>query len=284
MNVYSKLGMFFFIIGALLSVLDSTFPFEQGMRGAVYVVLIFTGIFAGILNVTEDEEHHFLVSAAAFLIIILAFSQIFQGEHYFLDRFTQFFQNAVAFVGSMALVVALKIILEFGSDDYRVSPTENMEARTEEMAELQLSKGMKAWNFVIFLAVALTFLTILVEVFFIISPGYQTLLNNLTWLITVVFLIDLFVLFRREGSLKAFFKNCWLDVIAAIPFGGALASLKAVRLARFAKIAKATASLKFFSDKSGVNSYLRKMRKQEDEKVVVDENPRLKAKPKKAGQ
>jgi len=268
-NAYTRIGMYIFIIGAILSVLDSAFPVEPSMRGLVYVALIFTGIFAGILNITPDEEHHFLLSSGAFLIVILAFNQLFAAEQ-IVVVFSHFFQNAVAFVGSMALAVALKTILEYGSDNIiRGDALESMRARTERIEDWQLSKGMRAWHAVVFIAVAVTFIMLLLDLFFAIPDSFALVIEILDWIIVAVFVADLFVLFRQEGSWGCFFRNCWLDILAAIPFHGVFGVLKIVRLSRIAKL---SLSLKFFSTSSGSNTYIRR-KEYPRERLVVQEHP-----------
>lgn len=252
-NFYTRIGMYLFIIGAILSVLDTTFPVDESMRGLVYVALIFTGIFAGLLNITPDEEHHFLLSGGTFLVVILAFNQVFAGNA-MLSSFVHFFQNSVAFVGSMALVVAVKTILEYGSDDVaRGDPVAGMEARTQNLGDWQLSSAMRAWHVVVFAAVAVTFVLLLLDLFFTLPARVSFIVDILDWLIVGVFLVDLYVLYRQHGSFKEFTHHCWMDIAAAIPFHGVFGILKIVRLSRIAKLSH---SLKFFSAKSGANTYL----------------------------
>ncbi len=279
MDLYSRIGMYLFIIGAILALLDSAFPVSPEMRGVVSVVLIFAGIFAGILNVSADEEHHFLLSGAAFLLIVVAFNQLFAGQPIIglLDRF---FQNSVAFVGSMALVVALKVILEFGSDDNRVTTVESMALRTERIDEWELSAKMKAWHFVVFLATALTFILLLLEVFFTLSPALEQVIRLFDWLVVGIFAADLILLYRRATSFSHFLRTSWLDVVATIPFNGVFRALKIVRLTRLARLSKLSHSLKFFSRAGGVNTYLNK-RPVRTEDLVVEQNPRASSRSKK---
>ena len=280
MNLYNRIGMYLFVIGAILALLDSAFPVSPEMRGVVYIVLLFTGIFSGILNISADEEHHFLLSGAAFLLIILAFNQVFAGQP-IIGFFSRLFQNAVAFVGSMALIVALKIILEFGSDDNRVTPLESMELRTERLDELSFSPKLKAWHFTVFLATALTFILLLVELFFTLAPMVEKVIRLFDWIVVIIFAVDLVVLYKQAESFKKFLHNSWLDIIATIPFHGIFGTLKLVRLGRLAKLVKLSHSFKFFSKDSGVNTYLNKREIRTDD-LAIEENPRAKGKSKKS--
>lgn len=266
MSLYRRLGMYFFIVGAILTVLDGVFPVDLKLKGYIYVILVFTGVFAGIMNITPDEEHHFLVSSTAFLLIIVSFELLF-SSNIFIEKFTTFFQNSIAFVGSMALIVSLKAILEFGSDNYRVTPVENIKIRTKDIEEWQLSKGIKRWHFVIFIAVALTFLLILFEIFFTLPKNITKIVVLLNWLITIIFIADLFVLYRHEKTPAKFFKNCWIDILASIPFSGMFAAFKIVRIARIADISK---SAKFFSEESGIENYLKKNRVHEEPRSIKE--------------
>jgi len=274
MNLYTRIGMYFFIIGALLSILDGVFLVSEQVRTIVYLLLIFTGVFAGILNVSEDEEHHFLVSSIAFLVVVMAFNQVLIG-HPLLVLLRHFFQNAVTFVGSMALVVALKTIIEFGSQNYHVSRIESMELRTKDIEAWELSKPMHVWHFIVFLAVCFTFIIILLELpIYRLPVELKGLFHLLEVVIILIFVADLFVLYRQEGGWKPFFKNCWIDIVAAIPFYGVFGAFKLVRVARIARLGHTT---KFFSEESGMNTYLRKVpRRTEDLQVV--EHPHAKQK------
>ncbi len=274
MNLYTRIGMYFFIIGALLSILDGVFLVSEEVRAIIYLLLIFTGVFAGILNVSEDEEHHFLVSSVAFLVVVMAFNQVLVG-HPLLVLLRHFFQNSVTFVGSMALIVALKSIIEFGSQNYRVTHLENMELRTKDIDTWELSPRLKVWHFIVFLAVCLTFVIILLELpIYHIPESILPLFRILEWLIVLIFIIDLFVLYRQEGGWKPFLKNCWIDIIAAIPFYGVFGAFKLVRVARIARLSHTT---KFFSEESGMNTYLRKAPRR-TEPIEIPEHPRKRQK------
>lgn|GEM_PF-2474406 len=274
MNLYNRIGTYLFIIGAVLSVLDGAFLVSENVRGLVYIILIFTGIFAGLLNVSEDEEHHFLVSAGAFLIAIVAFHQLFAGDAV-LSSITHFFQNAAAFVGSMAVAVALKKIIEFSSDNALVTPLEDMKTRTKLIDDWYLSPRLRAWHFIVFLAVAATFFILLLNMPFYQFPDeFYGAIGILEWAIIVVFLIDLIVLYRRENSLGGLVRHCWVDIIAAIPLPGIFGAFKIVRVARLARIARGTYSLKFFSEESGMNTYLRKSARRTDT-IEIPEHPMM---------
>jgi hypothetical protein len=276
-SIYTRLGMYFFIIGALISIFDGAFIQDPSVHGIIYIILIFTGIFAGLLNISEDEEHHFLMSAGVFILVIMAFNQIFAAEP-FLALFTHFFKNAIAFVGSMAIVVALKSILEFGSQNYKVSHVENLELKTEEVDDWMLRGKMKTWHFIVFIAVAITFLIILLQLpIYTLPPAMEQALLILEWIVIAIFIIDLVILYKHEKNFVSFLKNCWIDIIAAVPIPGIFGAVKIVRVARIARIARISHSLKFFSKKSGMNTYLRKANHRTHD-LEVKEHPTAKQK------
>ena len=84
MDFYGRLGMYFFTIGALLSLFAGVFPLSSEMHNWVLVILIFLGTFSAILNVSEEEEVAFLVAASAFLITIVSFKFLL-GTHPFVE-------------------------------------------------------------------------------------------------------------------------------------------------------------------------------------------------------
>jgi len=276
MNIYNRIGTYLFIIGAVLSVLDGAFLISESVRGLVYLILIFTGIFAGILNVSPDEEHHFIVSAGAFLVAIVAFHQLFAGDP-ILGNLTHFFQSATAFVGSMAIVVSLKAIVEFASENAVVTPLESMKERTKLIDDWHLSPRLRAWHFTVFIAVAATFFILLLNMpFYRFSDGVYVVIDIFEWVIIAIFLVDLVVLYQREGSFGKFIRHCWIDIIAAFPYPGVFSAFKIARVARLARLSRGTYSVKFFSEKSGMNTYLRKAPRR-TEPLVVQENPKAKS-------
>lgn len=278
MNLYARIGMYLFIIGAMVSILDGVFTGHSAAQGIVYIVLIFTGIFAALLNISEDEEHHFLLSAAAFIIVIVAFNQLFAGEPV-IDTLRRFLLNAVTFVGSMAAAIAVKSILEFGSQNYLVDPKEGMDLRTAEIESWMLTKRVRAWHFIVFLAVALTFILLLLGMpFYTVPESFQSFFDLLGWVVVAVFMADLFVLWKEHRGLKDFLRHCWVDVVAALPLQllfaipsfGVLKIVRVARVARLARLTRATHSIKFFSKKSGVNTYLRTAEHRTEPKEIAE--------------
>lgn len=259
MDLYHRVGMYFFTIGALLAILAGAFPLAPGVYDVVLVLLIFLGVFSAVLNVGEEEELGFLVAATAFLIMIVSFKFLL-GHHPLIIGLANFFEVVTFFVGSMLSVVALKTVFEFGSQR-TLDALEHANAIDDHVETLMFSKQERTWNFVVFLAVAVSFIVILLEVFFELGGGVQ-LFFLLNIVIFLVFLVDLVVLYRKEGGFKGLFKYCWLDVVATIPFFlifqglNALQVIKVARLLRLGRFMKLNKTLKFMSDRSGVKHYL----------------------------
>lgn len=264
MNVYTRIGMYLFIIGALLTVFASVFPVD-GFGPVVNAALIFTGFFAGLLNITSDEEHQFLVSGLVFLVALVALNSFFgEGFPLVLHRFMQ---NAALFVGTMTMLVAMRNILEMASQNYHATPVERMRHRTKQLEALEHSASRRAWNFVVFLAVALTFILLLVDGFFYeaLPPEARTAVLLIDWTVIILFIIDVIVLWRERENARQFFRECWPDLIAAIPLSNSVLGLlkvvrvtRVARLMRVARVARVHQSAKFFSTESGFHTYLHK--------------------------
>ncbi|RME31624.1 hypothetical protein D6789_02150 [Candidatus Woesearchaeota archaeon] len=271
MNLYVRLGMFFFTIGAILTVLASAFPAQGMLVSIINATLVFTGFFAGILNITSDEEHQFLVSGVVFLVSLLALDTFF-GTNFPLVL-QRFLRNAALFVGTMTVLVSIRNILEMASQNYHATPLERMRRRTKELETLEHSAARRAWNVVIFFAVALTFILLLMDAFFYdaLSPAAQQVVTLLDWVVIILFIIDLVILWREHERVSSFFRECWPDILAAVPVTNSVFALfkvvritRVARLMRIARVARVHRSAKFFSTKSGFHTYLYADKQEED--------------------
>lgn len=253
MDFYKRLGMYFFAIGAILSLLAGAFPVSDSMYAFVMIVLVFLGVFSAILNVDEEEELAFVVAAAGFLIAVLCF-KVLLGGNVLVANLASFFEVATLFVGSMLVTVAIRTVVELGSEG-EGDPLGHADDVTDHVESLLYTKGERIWHFVVFIAVAFSFVVVLLDVFFSLQ-SYSTALSVLDIIITVVFFIDLILLYRRAGSFGRFLRTCWPDTIATIPFFPVLRVAKLVRLVRLMRFVKLNKTLKFFSERSGVKHYL----------------------------
>lgn len=252
MDFYKKLGMYLFIVGSLLAVLAGAFPLTDDMHNFALIALVFLGVFTAILNITDDEEHGFLIASAAFLLLILVFKSMDSNPLF--AALSGFFQYSTIFVGSMMAVSSLKLVVEYGSQNYGKNPLEDADEVGDHLDHLFLTKQEKYWNILVLVAVAISFIMVLFELFF--GAGYAGIFFGLDILITIIFLIDLYYLYKKESSFTNFIKFCWLDIVATIPFYGILRIAKLARLMKFMKVVKLHKTLKFFSNKSGVREYI----------------------------
>lgn len=253
MDFYRQIGMYFFTLGALLSILAGAFTLEPLMYDLALMAIIFFGVFSAILNVSEEEELGFLVGSSAFLIAIISLSFLL-NDHPIIVGLTSFFEVVTFFVGSMVAVVALRAVFERASQPL-LEPVEHANEVDTRMDSLLFTQKERIWNFLIFLAVATTFIAVLLIVFFEFSE-YIIYFVIFDLIITAIFFIDLIVLYKKEGRFIRFVKNCWPDIVATIPFWQVFRMAKLLRLFRIIRIAKLSKTMKFMSDKSGVKHYI----------------------------
>ena len=242
--------MLLFIVGSLLTLFAAIFNVSKDSTSIIYVVLIFSGVFSGILNITYDEEHHFLVAAVGLLVFILVFNSLLTFPPFL--SFLPFLRLLAIFIGSMLSAVALKVVVEFGAQsDFDIN--EKSDFRTKRIEHMVLPGKEKVWSFTVFIAICATFIIVLLELFFSLSTNFTSLIVILDFLITFIFIIDLFVLYKKESGFKSFLKNCWPDIIAAVPFSSTLQMTKLIRLIRLSRVSH---TAKFFSEKSSASHYI----------------------------
>ena len=93
-----KMGSWAFIIGLVLAVLIGLFTTTST---TIIWVLSFLGVIVGILNVTGDEAHKFLVATIAFIISASSLAIV-------LPFLSDALRNIVIFVSPAAAVVAFR--------------------------------------------------------------------------------------------------------------------------------------------------------------------------------
>ncbi len=261
-NIYHRTGLFFFVIGILSAVLSWSFKVSPRVEKALVVCIIFTGIFAGILNVSEDEQNEFILASSGLLIALIALNML-NGK---IAIFPMTLINKLTlFISMMLLTVGLKIFFEYGAQNKEMTQIERIKEDKKTSDYLVMSPAEKKWNFLVFLAVALTFIILLLQLFFEVGR-YRIVIRVLEWIITVVFIVDIVVLYRKIKDWKKFLKLCWTDVIAAIPFFETLKIFKIIRIFKISKVLKALKikkGLKFFSRESGFLEYLKEDKKDE---------------------
>lgn len=274
--------MFIFIIGVLISVFSGSFEVVEDMQLVKFVILIFLGVVVGLLNVTEGEERDFLIASGVFIVSSSAIINLMQNFN-LLSNLAIMLNNLMVFISPAAIVIALKIVFLFASES-------NMELKLDMPKQSDRDFWQEMWNSFLLLAVALVFVILILESFFEVSK-IQKYLDIADLLITVVFVIDLIVLFRKSDNLQHFMKRNWVDILAVIPLGSMFKLAKVIRavrivkvLSRTQKITKASTSalktnrfLKFFSKDSGFNKYV-----DDSPKTVKNRNKKSSSKKKRS--
>jgi hypothetical protein len=257
-----KIGMYVFILGALIAIFSGAFPILQEMTTLRVLFMIITGTFVGLLNISKEQEFGFLIATGVFIIASRAIDYYLK-ELILLSNLNDIIFNLIIFVSSAAVVVALKLIFRFASQH-------EPEAEEQELPkEFEVPLAEEAWNFTVFVAVVLIFVIFILEAFFF-TGGLGPFLTVLTYIVLGVFVIDLFVLYRKARHWKIFLKRNWLDIIAVIPLGSVFSLAKLFRFVKIAKVISQSSRLskltkmhhstKFFSSHSGFNKYLKKKR------------------------
>lgn len=264
MNIYKKIGIFLFIVSAILVVFSGAFKFSPQMESFSKAFLIFSGIIVGVMNISEEEKIGFIVASAGLLLSFAVLSIVLNTSSSLIPLDIMM-RNTSLFIASSVAIVALKIIVDYASSKEDLSIEEKMKMMEKELSMLEESKALRVWNFLIFLAVCLVFFIILFDIFFISTP-YKKIINIIEIIISIFFIADLFVLYKKYVMFSTFLKKCWPDIIAAIPLYGFFRVAKILRFIKFSRIPR---SLKFFSQESGVNKYVSKIPKPKGEEERV---------------
>lgn len=109
MSNKNELGKWLFIIGLIVAVIAG---FIQGYTQQILLILFVLGLVIGFLNITDKDVLKFLVASIALLILgvgsISALSVLDVVSVYL----NSILGNFIVFVGSAALVVAIKAVIE----------------------------------------------------------------------------------------------------------------------------------------------------------------------------
>lgn len=272
MNI-KKISMVLFIAGVLIAVFSGSFQVLDDMKMIRIIVLIFLGVVVGILNVSEEQERDFLLASVVFVVCSQAVISLMQKLN-LLSNLGVMLTNLVIFIAPAAIIISLKTIFVFASESDVNFKLDMPKSKEKNVLE-------EIWNFLLLLSVAIVFIILILESFFDVAD-YQTYLDSADVIITIIFVIDLLILFRKSVTFKSFIRRNWIDIIAVIPLGSVFRLAKVVRAVRIIKILSRTSKitraskiiktnrfLKFFSSDSGFNKY------------VVDDKKQKKAQKKK---
>ena len=257
-----KVSQYFFIIAAVISILDGAFELDEQMRALKYMILIVGGVVVGIMRHQKQKE--FVVAGLAVIItgfILVAFLQ----DLYLLESFGVMIYNFVIFLSAATVVVGIEQIAGIISLaphlDEELPPAKTKRQKLTQK-EIEEHSFHRVWGTIILVAVALSFIVLLAESFFDVSE-YQVYLVAIDGAITLLFIVDLIILYRQAKGFGDFIKHNIFDIIAAVPTVGVLRLLKIIRAARIVrvfskglKLSKTTKlykTTKFFSQRSYFN-------------------------------
>ena len=241
-----RLSSFLFIVSSLVAIFAGAFPLYPGSEPLIITVLIFTGIFIGLVNITTDQQMHFLLGSSAFLIAAFILEPTLSG-YALISSIGTMIRYFIIFTATATFVVSFGWILNLGS--------------TIEEEKQQTSQRITWWDNIVVISVAIAILIFVLSIFYDVTR-YEKIIKVLDLEVMTVFIIDLFVLYRKAGSLPEFLKRDYTDIIAAIPFSLILSFtfasafnlvkvLRVIRLTRILRLSRAGKATKFFSRESG---------------------------------
>lgn len=274
MNV-EKISQYFFIIAAVVSILDGSLSLGENMSAIKLVVLILSGIIVGVLKHSQEKE--FLISGVAVVITGYVLIQLL-GTYFVIDGLGLMLLNFIIFLSSALVVVGIQQVggsLTFPEIHLEVKDEVGKKTKKKSTSKKSAKNPMKmthdeladhtferVWGIILLVAVALTFIILLGEMFFDLG-GYTVAFATTDMIITVIFIVDLFVLYSKSNGFSDFVKRNIFDIIAAIPTLGALRGLKIIRAVRVVKslnrgfkatkLVKMYKTSKFFSEESYFN-------------------------------
>jgi len=255
-----KLSQYFFIIAAVVAILDGAFELDETMQSIKFVLLVFSGIMVGALRHREQKE--FLLSGVAVIITGFILTQILEGS---MMSFSIMIYNFVIFLSAAVVVVGIEEIANIITFDHKDElPTEEHVKAFKQLSpqDIKHLTFERVWGIIILFAVALTFIVLLAQSFFDVTK-YADIFLATEILITILFIIDVVILYEKSTSLSNFFHYNFFDIVAAIPAIGVLRGLKLIRAVRIiramrgsmhlTKLTKLYKTTKFFSEESYFN-------------------------------
>ncbi len=256
----NKISQYFFIIAAVVAILDGAFTLDYTMRSLKFILLVFSGIIVGALRACKQRE--FLLSSVAVIITGFILTETLPTT---LSSFSIMIYNFVIFLSAATVVVGIEQIANILTIPHEEEPTpkEHFEKfKKLTSPEIKHLTFEYIWGVIILIAVALTFIVLLAESFFDVSM-YANILLVVESLITLLFIIDVVLLYEKSKSFSEFIYKNIFDIIAAIPAVGVLQGLKLIRAVRIIRVMKSGIKVtkmtkmykttKFFSEESDFN-------------------------------
>ena len=129
-----------------------------------------------------------------------------------------------------------------------MSPTQ----KTDEAPQQRLNP----WDWLVLVVAVVSLLLVLLETFLHIPPGVLSVLRTVDTFSCVIFLIDVFVRWKRERWSANYWRWAWIDVLASIPFEPAFRSLQAIRIYRFIRLIRVLKKLSTLTSGTSLNEKL----------------------------
>ena len=129
-----------------------------------------------------------------------------------------------------------------------MSPTQ----KTDEAPRQRLNP----WDWLVLVVAVVSLLLVLLETFLHIPPGVLSVLRTVDTFSCVIFLIDVFVRWKRERWSANYWRWAWIDVLASIPFEPAFRSLQAIRIYRFIRLIRVLKKLSTLTSGTSLNEKL----------------------------
>ncbi len=262
--IRKKLVQYFFIIASVISILDAAFPQQVDMQPLKLALLTISGIVVAVL-IEERYQQSFLIGALSVLFGSFVFSE-FLAESVLLSGLLQMILNFNIFLAAMVIVVGIERVSTLITASHETTVKEKL-ADLKKLNKHEVTFE-KVWGTLILIAVATTFIILLAELFFD-TNGFLPILLIVDAIISALFIVDLFVLYKKSKNFGDFVKNHVFDIIAAVPLYGILRALKIVRAVKIIrgvarggshlpKVLKMHKTVKFFSEKSSFNEVQQK--------------------------
>lgn len=265
-----KISQYFFIVASVVAILDGAFPLSESMSAIKLVVLILSGIIVGALKHTQKKE--FLISGLAVVVTGYVLIELL-GSYFFIEGIGLMLLNFIVFLSSALVIVGIhqvggsltfpELFLEDEKQKKQSIKTKKQNLIDLHHDDIKSQAFERIWGTIILVAVAFTFIILLGEMFFDTSV-YASIFQIIDIIITVLFIVDLIILYSKADGFVNFLKTNMFDIIAAIPTVGVLRSLKIFRAIRVIKILnkglkttkliKMYKTSKFFSEKSYFNN------------------------------
>ena len=102
----------------------------------------------------------------------------------------------------------------------------------------ELKEKLKAWDWSVLVVSVVSLVLIIWQTFVSIPPDTLHQFILIDRYACAIFMVDVFVRWRRMNWSRAYWKWGWLDVLAAIPLDSAFRAMQAIRIYRFVQLAR----------------------------------------------